>query len=174
MARQNYPHPSVIGLMGVKRLGERSGRRASVRGRRVAAAGWRSQARGLDLSNALGLSGSEDEDEVTLSLAVPVTLSRRSGMVSDGKDVLGSRGTAELGVEVGAVAPHAVHDDGKPAGERDGGLSGADLLGKPTRPELEGRCGLDPVEEGGCGFEEQAADHGVAAFADPAAVLGFS
>src|SRR5271168_47782 len=107
MPYANFPHPSVIGLMGVNRLVERAGRRASVRGRRVAAAGWRSQARGLDLSNALVLSGSEDEDEVTLCLAVPVTLSRRRGMVSNGKDLLASRGTAELGVEVGAVAPHA-------------------------------------------------------------------
>src|SRR3546814_6358165 len=48
-----------------------SGRRASVRGRRKAAAGWRSQARGVDLRNVLGGAGNAHEADVPLGLAVP-------------------------------------------------------------------------------------------------------
>src|SRR5204863_10053664 len=165
----------VIGSWGVNRISGRTGRQASVRGRRVAAAAWRTQTRGLDLSTVLAHGGNEDEDEITLGLAVLGPLTRRSGTaVSDGGIMSGGSGTDERGVEVGAIEPHAMHDDGEASGERDGGLARADLLGQRSCPALEYRGGLDAVEQCHSGLEEQAADHGVAAFADRLDQLGLA
>src|SRR6516162_1473196 len=156
---------------GVER---RSGRRASVRGRRGAAAGWRTQARGVDLRNALARGGVLDEDDVTLCLAVPDAPTRGGGRVCGRKAMSAGSGMNRFWVEGLVVEPHAMEDDGEPAGECGGGLPGADAAHEGAAPGLEARGGLDAVEDGHGGLEEQGAHHGVAAFADAAAIVGLA
>src|SRR3546814_10431174 len=111
-----------------------SGRRASVRGRRKAAAGWRSQARGVDLRNVLGGAGNAHEADVTLGLAVPdpPPHGREVGGETGPESLWSGNFMAMLRIEGGAVDPQQMEDDGELAGERGSGFPGA----APTGEEI--------------------------------------
>src|SRR3546814_15876352 len=75
---------------------------------------------------------------------------------------------AMLRIEGGAVDPQPMEDDGELAGRRGSGFTGADPPGEGAGPALEAGRGAHAMKPRHGGPEDQAADQGVAALADPA------